>query len=196
MVHSCTQCEWPPQEASVWRLGLCHASLECASAARNPQEPSLSSRALITPDLWLRHTSPSPLGWPNCPGLFLVVSVARSDVRELVVWERACLSGMGLGLTVMWRQCWPARYPCEGCGAPPGLCWKRSWSVGIRLNKHKPNIYFKVGTSPVTWSASWGLGCQHVGWGGAAAAPPSVVPSFSPPAQERRWHLLQLTVTR
>ena len=36
-------------------------------------------------------------------------------------------------------------------------------SVGIRLNKHKPNIYFKVRPITCHLGASWGLGCQHVG---------------------------------
>lgn len=79
------------------------------------------------------------------------------------------------------RGAGPPWAPVKALGAPPrSLLEKELESVGIRLNKHKPNIYFKV--RPLSpGSRARGLGA----WRG----PVSVSP-LSPPAQERRRHLL------
>lgn len=100
VVHSCTQCEWPPQEASVWRLGLCHAGLGVPSAAQNPPgaQPQ-AAEPCSRPDLRLRaHQPVSPWVGQSVRGSSLLSLVARSDVRELVVWGRGLsLSRYGVG---------------------------------------------------------------------------------------------------
>ena len=87
----------------------------------------------------------------------------------------------------------PAPGTCEGHGGSTrSLLEKELGSVGIRLNKHKPNIYFKVRPRPLSLGEGVGPAAARGARGAGCSCRHQHHPSLAPPAQERRRHLLQL----
>lgn len=134
----------------------------CPASARSP---AANSRALLTP-------------WPAAEGTAGDLPSDRPEGLGLVLSAFGCWEGTFGG---WWRvrggRPWrvgaarPAPGTCEGHGGSArSLLEKELGSVGIRLNKHKPNIYFKVrprqggGTSRGPQGERCGLRlplCQH-----------------------------------